>query len=133
MKKIISFLLVLVIAAQMFSIVAFAATNKYETSLSFQGEHTGPARDYTGTDMHWYGRTTEQYGEPTFPDTFYVCLYRKNWLGSTKIGDTIECDRVGYHDLEWSDVGSGTYYFFYYKARDGANVNSSKITMEMTP
>ena len=133
MKKLISYLLILVIAAQMFSIVAFAATSSYTSSLSFQGQHTGSTREYTGTDMHWYGRTTEPYGEPEYPDVFYVYLYRKNWLGSTLIEDGKELPRNGSHSLWWYNVGSGKYYFFYSKARDGANVNSDRITMEMTP
>lgn len=133
MKKIISYLLILVIAAQMFSIVAFAATSSYTAPLSFQGQHTGSAREYTGTDMHWYGSTTEQYGKPEYPDVFYVYLYRKNSLGSTLIGDGRMLPRTGPHSLWWDNVGSGTYYFFYSKARDGANVNSDRITMEMTP
>lgn len=134
MKKFISYLLILAIAAQMLSVVALAVSGtKYTAELSFRGEHTGSVREYTGTDMHWYGTTYEEDWSPGNPHVFYVSLYKKGLFSSTRIGEAIECYRDDYHYLTWSDVGSGKYYFYYTKARDDANVNSDCITMEMTP
>lgn len=132
MKKFISYLLILVVAAQMLSVVAFAATNSiYTSELAFHGQHTGVTHEYTGTDMHWYGTTYEEYGTAGNPTVFTVCLYRDNLFFDDKIG-TKELPREGYHNVTWSNVGSGKYYFFYSKARDEANVCSDCITMEMT-
>ncbi len=134
MKKTISYLLILVIAAQMLATVAFAATTtKYTAALTFQGEHTGPAREYTGTNMHWSGTTYEEDRHPASPNTFTVYLYKKGFLSSKLVGQAIECPRNWTHNLWWNDIGSGKYFFSYVKARDGATVNSDCITMEMTP
>ena len=61
--------------------------------------------------------------------TFTVTLYRDK-LVDDKIG-TVTLPRVGNHSVNWTNVGSGTYYFAYTKARDGANVKSDSITMKM--
>lgn len=134
MKKIASRILtmvaVLALAISCFSITAMAATT-YTDSLIFHGEHKGVTREYTGRDMHWSGSTYTQYQGANMPTTFYVSLYRQNLIGSSLIGG-VSCPRVGYHDLVWTNVGSGKYYFYYVKARDNANVVSNAITMRMT-
>ena len=134
MKKIISYLLILVIAAQMLATVAFAATStKYTAALTFQGEHTGPVREYTGTTMHWYGTTYEEDRHPESPTTFTVYLYKKGFWSSPLVGEARQCIRSAYNSEWWYNIGSGKYFFSYVKARDGATVNSDCITMEMTP
>lgn len=130
-KRFFAIITVLVIAVSCFTVTAFAKTSYY-SSLSFQGEHFGNVRDYTGNTMHWRGSTHTEYQKPDMPRVFFVSLYRKNTFGATLIGEKVQCERTGYHDLSWENVGSGKYYFFYSKARDGANVVSSGITMEMS-
>ncbi|MCI6496040.1 MAG: hypothetical protein MSA01_03155 [Anaeromassilibacillus sp.] len=129
-KRVLAFLLVLVLSFSCFSFTAFAATS-YTSSLAFQGEHTGATRSYTGTDMHWRGSTYTQYQGPAMPTEFSVSLYRKNFIGTSLIG-TVVRPREGYHNVTWSNVGSGNYYFYYKKARDGANVLSDAITTSMS-
>lgn len=130
-KRFFAMITALVIAVSCFTVTVFAQTS-YCYALSFQGQHFGETRDYTGNTMHWRGSTHTEYQEPDMPRVFFVSLYRKNTFGSTLIGEAVQCNRVGYHNLTWENVGSGRYYFFYSKARDGANVVSSGITMEMS-
>lgn len=129
-KRIFAYLATLLIGISVLSITTFAATT-YTSELGFQGEHKGPVREYTGQTMVWFGDTYTQYQLDHMPDVFWVHLYRKNFFGSTFIG-TVECSREGYNYAKWTNVGSGDYYFYYTKARDGANVKSDKITMRMT-
>lgn len=72
-----------------------------------------------------------QYQKLAKPTKFSVSLYRKNFIGSSLIG-TVVRPREGYHDITWSNAGSGNYYFYYRKARDGANVLSDAITASMS-
>ena len=122
-------LVIMLIASSCFSIVAYAAT-EYTANLAFQGDHTGPTREYTGQDMNWSGYTYTRGQLPHMPDIFRIYLYRKNFIGSTCIGH-VDRPREGYHDVSWTNVGSGKYYFVYVKARDGADVVSDEITMRM--
>ncbi|MBQ9937642.1 MAG: hypothetical protein IJO86_04870 [Oscillospiraceae bacterium] len=129
MKKIISGITIIIMATICFSVTAFAATT-YTSSLAFQGEHTGAKRDYTGSDMYWSGTTYTEGQLSHMPTTFSVSLYRKKFIGSTLIG-TVSLPRVGTHNVPWTNVGSGKYYFYYVKARDGSNVVSDAITTRM--
>lgn len=131
MKKRISIITVLIVIASLcFTLTAFGASS-YTASLIFQGEHTGPVRSHSGSDLNWKGYTYTQYQEPVMPTTFTIYLYRKNFIGSTEIG-SVTRDREGYHNVSWTNIGSEKYYFFYVKARDGANVVSDSITMSMS-
>ncbi len=129
-KRFFVMLVVLVLASFCFSITAYAASS-YTSTLAFQGEHTGPTREYTGTDMRWRGTTYTRGQAAIMSNYFDVSLYRKNIIGSSYIG-TVTCNRTGSHNLSWSNVGSGKYYFYYVKARDGADVVSDAITMSMS-
>lgn len=121
---------VLILAISCFSLTAYAATS-YTSSLLFQGEHTGPTRSYTGKNMYWSGYTYTQYQLDFMPTTFTVSLYRKKFIGASFIG-SVECQRTGNQNAEWTNIGDGKYYFYYTKARDGANVVSDAITMRMS-
>ncbi len=129
-KRIIAVISTLVFATILFSITALSSTT-YTASLAFQGEHTGPKRDYTGSDMSWSGYTYTEYQNDFMQTTFKVSLYRKNLIGSSRIG-TVTCSRTGNHTIVWTNVGDGKYYFYYTKDRDGANVCSDEITMSMS-
>ena len=129
-KRIITILSVLLVASFCFSVTAYAATT-YTSDLEFQGEHEGTVRSYTGSDISWKGTTSVRKQASHMGDTFKVTLYRKNFIGTSLIG-TVEMKRSGSNSKKWTNVGSGKYYFFYTKARDGAVVYSDKITMKMS-
>ena len=129
-KNLRTFLSVLILSISCFSLTAFAATT-YTDILIFQGEHTGSTRSYTGTDMTWSGYTYTEYQNDFMATTFNVSLYRKNFIGASKIGSST-LSRVGHHNVSWTNVGSGDYYFYYTKDRDNANVRSDAITMKMS-
>lgn len=98
MKKRISFIVMLIVMASFcFTLTAFASSS-YTASLIFQGEHTGPVRSFSGSDLNWKGYTYTQFQEPVMPTTFTIYLYRKNFIGSTEIG-SVTCDREDYHNV----------------------------------
>lgn len=129
-RKFFVLLTVMLMASFCFSITAYAASS-YTANLAFQGRHVGPTREYTGQDMNWSGYTYTRGQEDSMPNTFHIYLYRKNLIGATCIGNVV-CDRKGNHDIDWTNVGSGKYYFLYEKAYEGADVISDSVTMSMS-
>lgn len=98
--------------------------SSYYSYLSFSGEHQGATRSYSGNNVgisiNAYTTTPQQ---PHHSTTYRVELWRKNWIGSTYIGYST-FPRNGYKSNTWTSVGSGNYYYWFIKARDGVVVKS---------
>lgn len=92
--------------------------SSYESSGWFENTYKSPERSYDGNNIAI--TITAHNSVPTHINTtFTVTLYRKNFIGSTKIGSaTFDRDCVG-QTAAWTNVGSGTYYFVYIKEGDG--------------
>ena len=108
----------------------------YSTSLSFQYYYNGPARSYTGSstseDIHWKGTTQTLNQTDSMSTTFTISLYReRKWLPDELIGH-VTCSREGYHNIVWTNVGAGRYYFCYSKDNDGATVYSNAVILSMS-
>ncbi|MBS3902582.1 MAG: hypothetical protein KGZ54_11285 [Dethiobacter sp.] len=101
--------------------------SSYHSTLSFLGEHRGPTRSYSGNNvgisMTAYTTTPQQ---PHHATTFTVELHRQNLIGSTYIGNSV-FPRNGYKSNTWSSVGSGNYFYWFIKARDGVVVKSDNV------
>ena len=108
----------------------------YSTSLSFQYYYNGPTRSYTGSstseDMHWKGTTHVLNQTSSMSTTFTISLYRERKLFPDELIGSVTCSRDGYHDIVWTNVGAGKYYFYYTKASDGATVYSNDVILSMS-
>lgn len=138
MKKAIAVILILLTVSVVFGAVTNAAVmaTTYSTSLAFVGYHTGPTRYYTGSsssaNMNWKGTTYTENQLPNMSTTFTFRLYRKRFLHTDLIG-TVTCSRDGYHNITWTNVGEGDYYFYYSKdSTDGVNVKSDAVILSMS-
>lgn len=118
-KAILAFALV---AALAIPVVAYASS--YYSTLTLSYQLRGTTRPYTGSNMHIYMTASA----PVTPiTTFKVELYR----------DKLIDDYIGYSNFPrngsktatWSNVGSGSYYFFFSKANDGFTVTSNNVHM----
>lgn len=105
--------------------VVFASS--YWSTLSFKGEHRGATRWYSennvGISMTAYTTTPQQ---PHHATIFAAELYRKNFIGFSFIGEAT-FPRNGYNSSTWTNVGSGNYYYWFIKARDGVVVRSNNV------
>ena len=138
MKKTIAVILILLTVSSVFGVVTNAAVmaTTYSTSLAFVGYHTGTTRHYTGSssgaNMRWKGTTYTENQMPNMSTTFTIKLYRKRFLHTDLIG-SVTCNRDGYHNIVWTNVGEGDYYFTYYKdPTDGVNVKSDAVILSMS-
>ena len=129
---------VLLLIIVLFATVANAAImmSVYSTSLSFQYYYNGPTRTYTGSstseDMHWKGTTHVLNQTNSMSTTFTISLYRERKLLPDELIGSVTCSRDGYHDIVWTNVGAGKYYFYYTKASDGATVYSNDVILSMS-
>lgn len=97
---------------------SISTCSSYESSGWFENTYKAPERSYDGNNIAI--TITAHNSVPTHINTtFTVTLYRKNWIGSSKIGSaTFDRDCVG-QTATWTNVGSGTYYFVFSKQGDG--------------
>lgn len=137
-RRRIAALTALLITVSMLASASYAAerASVYSTSLSFQYYYCGPARSYTGSstseDIHWKGTTQTLNQTDSMSTTFTISLYReRKWLPDELIGH-VTCSREGYHNIVWTNVGAGRYYFCYSKDNDGATVYSNAVILSMS-
>jgi hypothetical protein len=80
---------------------------------------TGPTRYYNGQDISikTYNKSTSGSGTST---TFSIALYRDGWLNDY-IG-TVSHSRTSDSTSTFSNVGSGDYFFKFWKNDDGVRV-----------
>lgn len=127
-KKLLSSICFAVLLTVVLSCTAFAAS--YSSSLSFQGEHTGVARKFTGSRIMYTATTYSSWKHET-NKTYNITLYKKNGIWpSTKIGDKVTLTRDGKNTVKWTGKGSGEYYIEYRKARDGVVVKSNNVVIK---
>lgn len=136
-KSIVTLSALLIVVLMLAAVVNAAATmSVYSTSLSFQYYYNGPTRSYTGSssseDMHWKGTTHALNQTNTMSTTFTISLYRERKLLPDELIGSVTCNREGYHDIVWTNVGAGNYYFCYSKAADGATVYSDAVILSMS-
>lgn len=136
-NKIISLsFIVLLVVFSSFSLTVYAASDTYYSTLAFQGEHTGQTRTYTHKNISYSASAYSTLGGKTvtvnskYAKTYTVSLYRKTgWFTSEKVGSS-NLSRYQYGSASWTNVGTGDYYFYFTKARDGVDVNSSNVVMK---
>jgi len=83
----------------------------------FETNWNSPTRYFDGNNIG-FTIVTHNSVPSHINTTFTVDLYRKNWIGSSKVG-TVTINRSGTYTAEWTNVGSGDYYFRFNKAHDG--------------
>ncbi len=134
--RIISPAIILIIMFSFVSVPVYAATQTYNSTLSFQGEHTGATRTYKYKNISYSATASCNIGKTKipsssrYPKTYTVSLYSKTgWFFSEKVGSG-SASRYGYSSITWTNVGKGDYYFYFKKARDGVNVKSNNVKMK---
>lgn len=92
--------------------------SSYESSGWFENTYKAPERSYDGNNI---GITiTAHNSVPTHINTtFTVTLYRKNFIGSSKVGSVTFSRSCSGETHTFTNVGSGKYYFVFSKAGDG--------------
>lgn len=113
------------LVAMALPVIAYASS--YYSSMTLGYQLNGAARSYSGSNMNIYMTAK---APATFITTFKVELYRDRTF-------PISDDYIGYSNFPrngsktatWSNVGSGTYHFFFSKANDGVTVTSSNVHM----
>jgi len=137
-KKVFSVVLMSAIFISCFSPFIYAANkkSKYESTLSFDSTCTGATRHYDGQNIqislltYPTSITVSEFENSIFSKQYGITLYRKGWLWySDKIG-TVKPDVLKYTTSKWSNVGSGDYYFYFFKERNGVNIASDEVIME---
>lgn len=136
-NKIISIcFIVALIVFSSFSLIVYAASDTYHSTLAFQGEHTGQTRTYTHRNISYAASAYSTLGgkivtaNSNYAKTYTVSLYRKTgWFISEKVGSS-SLSRYQFGTASWTNVGAGDYFFYFTKARDGVDVNSNNVLME---
>ena len=138
MKKRIATVIVMLITFSLVvaTVSASVMMSVYSTSVSFTNYYGGATRSYTGSssseDMNWKGTTHTIDQTSSMSSTFTISLYReRKFLPDQLIGQVV-CDREGYHNITWTSVGAGNYYFYYSKDNDGATVYSNDVILSMS-
>lgn len=133
--SIVSILSLVLIILSCFAPLTYAASkkNSYSSNVAFATTVTGPTRKYEGQNIAismttYIDRPASPYA---YSNEFAVSLYRKNFLGNSKIGTAyFPRDSKGKVIVKkWSNVGPGNYYFFFSKGFDKANIKSNNVKM----
>lgn len=111
--------------------------NNYTSTLAFQGEYAGATRhfshqhiSFSATASSYLGKNKLSKKNTNYSDTYKVSLYRKTWLWFSERVGSKSLSRYSYGKSVWTNVGSGDYYFYFEKARDGVNVISPDVVMK---
>ena len=119
-KKIWAGILVFVLLGVPIS--AYAASN-YHTTLSFTTALKSSTRYFAGSHV---GIGLASMTPHAHFSTYNVTLYRKNTFTTDKIG-TAKLLSNGSSRKEWTNVGSGNYYFYFSKGTDGSRTTSNNV------
>lgn len=130
MKKIAKlFMITLVFCSMMTVCITAYASSYYKTTLYFQGEYKGATRTFDGQHISYSATTYTNYPNSA-AHTYRVELWRSGLFGGTKIGSSETFERDAYNWCEWTNVGSGKYYLYFIKARDGIHVYSDDVVIQ---
>lgn len=137
-SKILSIsLLVILITFSIASLTVYAATDTYNSTIIFKGEHIGKTYEFTHDNISYSATAYSTYNgkeisadnDYDLDDTYTVSLYKQGFIYSEKVGSK-ELSRYTSGSAEWTDVGAGKYFFYFSKTRDGADVHSDDIIMK---
>lgn len=113
-----------------------ASKNKYTSTLSFDTTCTGATRYYSGDNIqislstHPTNISNKDFNKSKYSKNYYITLYRKGWFWHTdKIGQG-KATILKNSTIKWSNVGSGDYYFYFSKERNGINIASNYVVMK---
>lgn len=136
-NKAIAPIILFVICFCSLSLTVYAASDTYNSTLEFWGEHTGATRSYThsnisysATARSYVGNTQVSSSNTNYSKTYKVSLYRKTGLFSSEKVGSADLSRYTSGSAKWTNVGSGDYYFYFTKARDGVTVKSTNVVMK---
>lgn len=127
MKKIKLFSISLALMLITFATVVFASS--FTSTFSFDTTLEGASRYYDGSNMNFSATSVSVGGiQHNVATTYEVSLYRSRWFKDDFIGTKLlPRDCAG--SASWNNVGSGTYYFSFWKAYDGVTIKSNDVEM----
>ncbi len=109
-----------------------AIASSYWSTLWFGTSLTGATRSYVGANIHIDMHSTTNGECCNAQSVYYIRLYRNTcwvWCTVDYIGE-VTAPRNGWSGTKtWSNVGSGNYYFYFYKTNDGVHVSSDDVHM----
>ncbi|MCJ7687917.1 MAG: hypothetical protein MUO60_01095 [Clostridiaceae bacterium] len=127
MKMVKMFSISLALMLITFATVAFASS--FTSTFSFNTTLEGASRDYDGSDMNFSATSVSVGGiQHNVATTYEVSLYRTRLFKDDFIGTTL-LPRDSAGSASWDNVGSGTYYFTFWKAFDGVTIESNNVDM----
>lgn len=110
----------------MLSLCSAVYASSYTSTLAFKAPYSGATRSFDGQNIQYTAITYSDVPEYK-ANVYSVALYRKNFIGSSLVGESENLKRDGYADVKWSNVGPGKYYLFFSKANDNIYVRSNKV------
>ncbi|HBI03398.1 MAG TPA: hypothetical protein DDY49_05145 [Paenibacillaceae bacterium] len=111
-------------------IPSVAMASSYNLTYSFKYHLIGPERYFDGQNIKAYLNSNAELTHAT-SDVFQVTLYRSVVGIDNRIGSGYAW-RKGASTINWSNVGSGTYYLDFLKADDGIYVTNADDTSKMS-
>lgn len=132
-KKVFSVVLMSSIVASSFAPYAFASS--YSSTLSFDSTCTGSTRYYSGKSivisLHNYTSNMSylDFKKSKYSKTYTISLYKKGWFWSSKKVGSKTVNINEKNTAKYPNIGSGDYFFFFSKSRDGINIKSNDVVM----
>jgi hypothetical protein len=108
-------------------IPAIASASSYSSTLTLAVSESGTARYYDGRDIT-ISMNARYSAYNKLNSTFKVTLQRQGTFGYSDVGWT-NIPRDGASSTKWTNVGPGTYRFYFSKANDGVTITSSNVKM----
>lgn len=129
--KIGIFVSVVLVVTLLFSMTAFASWYGW-SSATFSTSLTGQWRKYDGNNvgLNWGSNTHNSMPNHVNNSAgFNISLQRRGFLGTWSTVGTYKASRKGAGSATWTNVGSGTYRFYFSKANDGTTEYVTDIEM----
>lgn len=129
-KRKFAFVVLALVLTLCFATVAQASWYGY-TSATFSNSVAGSARSYDGNNvgLNWGASThNSSPNHVSNSNGFFVALERKSLLGWTRVG-SVNKPRAGADGATWTNVGPGTYRFYFWKSNDGTTQYVEDIEM----
>lgn len=110
-----------------FALPLIAVASSYWSTLDYTWRVWGSTRTYDNDDMNLSLTCSTTNGSS---GSHYVQLWRDRTfpLSDQNLGQRT-LTRKGYSNVDWYDVGSGKYFFYFEKAQDGVRVYSDDLHM----
>lgn len=105
-----------------------AEASEYTSTLSFSREFAGAAYYFNGSHIN-ITMDTRYSNYSRLYSSFQVTLQRRTWYGTWVSIGTANLPREGRGYANWTNVGPGTYRFYFSKAYDGITITSSNVRM----